>query len=568
MSLRSRRIRRWGAAVAVAVAGSVVATSTGQAASKTSSTPKSGGEITYGIANNIGGWCFANALNADSLGATRTVYESLVERDSRGRFIPHLARSWRSTEGYKVWTFKIRTGIKFSNGEDFNADVAKTNIQIGAGHVIPAASYAGTGIGVNANIMLVEAPDAETLRITLDKPDNQFIGLMYRAGRYVMRAPEQIKNSATCATKPIGTGPFKVESYVPDQTVVVRNDLYWRKDSKGRQLPYLDKITIKTVKEGSQRAAAVRKGALDAAYFPVGDATFISDLVKRKSVVQEFKAGINLWGQWMPNQNKAGSPFKFKNCRLAAAHAIDWKTYNRVRLRNLATVNGSIVGNGHTLFTTKGAPKFSLKLAREALAKCNTDLGAAAPMKITLYADQSTQSLNNVKTLQGMMEKAGIQFNPIIQQESNALIPQIYNRNGNAFDFAQGTPAEGPGPGYVVPFFMSNAFPADSKSPVTTLRVFGKVIALGNHSDTNLDALVYAAMGETNKKKQDAAWKKVTEYLQKEAIAIPSVHSGAWTFVNRKSNLKGFGLLRNPDGKTFAPTADLKGQEWTAIWKG
>ena len=561
-------MRRWGAAVAVAIAGSVVATSTGQAASKTSSTPKSGGEIIYGIANNIGGWCFANALNADSLGATRTVYESLVERDSRGRFIPHLAESWTPSPDFKVWTFKIRKGITFSNGEVFDANVARTNIQIGAGHVVPAASYAGTGIGVNANIMLVEAPDADTLRITLDKPDNQFIGLLYRAGRYVMRAPAQIASPTTCATRPIGTGPFMVESYVPDQTVVVRNPNYWRKDGKGRQLPYLDKITIKTVKEGSQRAAAVRKGALDAAYFQSGDATFVTDLMKRKSVVQEFKAGTNLWGQWMPNQNKAGSPFKFKNCRLAAAHSIDWRTYNRVRLRGLGNVNGSIVGDGHTLFSTKGSPRFSLKLAREALARCNTDLGAEAPMKITLYADQSTQSLNNVKTLQAMMEKAGIQFNPIIQQESNALIPQIYNRNGNAFDFAQGTPAEGPGPGYVVPFFMSNAFPADSKSPVTTLRVFGKVIALGNHSDTNVDNLVYAAMAETTKARQDAAWKKVTEYLQTEAIAIPAVHSGAWTFVNRKSNLKGFGTLRNPDGKTFAPSLDLKGQEWTGIWKG
>lgn len=571
MSLRSRRIRRWGAAVAVAVAGSVVATSTGQAASKTSSTPKRGGSITYGIDATISGWCFANALSGGPLGATRMVYESLVERDSRGRFIPHLAKSWRSTQGYKVWTFKLRTGIKFSNGEDFNATVAKQNIDIGAGHVLPARTYAGTGIGVNANIQKVEAPSADTLVITLDKPDNQFIGLMYRAGRYVMRAPAQIADPATCATKPIGTGPFKVESYEPNNMVAVRNELYWRKDAKGVQLPYLDKISVTVVKEASQRAAAVRTGRLDAAFFVVGDATFIKDLQKRKSVVQEFGGAVGQWGQWMPNQNKPGSPFIHKNCRVAVAQAIDWDSYNKVRLRGLGDVSGSVVGRNHVLFTTKGAYKYNLKNARASVEKCNADLGAAAPFKITLYADTSSQSLNNSKFLQTMMEKAGIQFNPIFQAESAQIISSIYRGGGNLNDFAQGTPAEGAGPGYVAPFFMSNAFPADSTSPVAavaSLKIFGKVIALGNHSDTTYDGLVYKAMAETNKKRQDAAWKKSTEYLQREAIAIPSVHSGTWTFVNRKSKLNGFGTFRNPDGKTFAPVSDIKGQEWTGIWKG
>lgn len=574
MSLRSRRIRRWGAVIAVAVAGSVVATSTGQAASRTSSKPKTGGSITYGIDATISGWCFANALSGGPLGATRTVYESLVERDSKGRFIPHLAKSWRSTEGYKVWTFKLRTGIKFSNGEAFNAGVAAQNIKIGAGHI---PTYPSTGIGVNANIKQVDAPDDETLVITLDKPDNQFIGLMYRAGRYVMRAPAQIADKATCATNGIGTGPFKIESYEPNNLVVVRNDLYWRKDSKGTQLPYLDKITIKVVKEASQRAAAVRKGSLDAAFFVVGDATFIKDLQKRKSLVKEYKGAPGQWGQWMPNQNKAGSPFIHKNCRVAAAYAIDWNSYNKVRLRGLGTVTGSIVGKDHVMYTKSGAYKYNLKKAKEYVAKCNTDLGAAAPFKITLYADTSSQSLNNAKFIQTMMEKAGIQFNPVYQAESADLIRSIYRGGGNLFDFAQGTPAEGAGPGYVAPFFITKAFPnatekhAASTSPMygTALgRGYNTVIALGNHSMTGYDDLVYDAMAVTDKKKQAAAWRKSTAYLQREAIAIPSVHSNTWTFINKKSKLNGVATFKNPDGKTFAPVKDVKGLEWTGIWQG
>jgi ABC-type transport system substrate-binding protein len=502
------------------------------------------------------------------------VLESLVERDSRGRFIPHLAKSWRSSQGYKVWTFKLRTGIKFSNGEAFNAEVAKLNIDIGSGAAIllnqKYAPYRGTGIGVNANIQSVEAVSADTLRITLVKPSNEFIGLMYRAGRYVMRAPAMIEDVANCPFTAIGTGPFMLESWQPDKSVLVRNPNYWRKDSKGQRLPYLDKINVTTIKEGSQRAAALRKGTVDAAFFNINDATFIKDMQKRKSLLTEYQGVAGQWGQWMPNQLKTGSPFIHKNCRVAVAYALDWNAYNKVRLRGLATVNGSIVGNSHVMYTTKGAYKHDLTKAKEFVEKCNTDLGSAAPFTVTLYADTTNQSLNNTKFVETQLKKAGIAVNNTFQAESNVLISQIYNLKGNQMDFAQGTPAEGAGSGYVAPFFLSNGFPADSTSPVanSSFKIYGKIIALGNHTDTTYDNLVYAAMAETNKSKQSAAWKKSTEYLQREAIAIPTLHVGTWTFVNRKSNLKGIGLLKNPDGKTFAPTKDIKGQEWTGVWKG
>jgi peptide/nickel transport system substrate-binding protein len=564
--------------IAVAVAGSVVATSSGQAASKTSSTAKRGGEATYGIDAAISGWCFQNALSGGPLGATRMVYESLVERDSKGNFIPHLAKSWRSTQGYKVWTFKIRTGIKFSNGEDFNAEVAAMNIKIGGGHVnhiAPNEKYAGTGIPINANIADVTATDLETLVITLDKPDNQFLGLLYRAGRYVMRAPAQYKDPATCVRGPIGTGPFKVETTENDKTVLVRNELYWRKDAKGTQLPYLDKVTVLTIREASQRAAAVRKGTVDVAYFTVGDATFIKDLKQRKSVVAQYEGNVGQWGQWMPNQGKAGTPFIHKNCRLAVAHGIDWNSYNKVRLKGLGTYTGTVVGKGHALYTTAGSLKFDLAKAKSYVEKCNTDLGAAAPFTLTLYADVSTQSLNNAKFIQGMLEKAGIKFNNIYQGDASSdLIPKIYGPGGNKFDFAQGTPAEGPGSGYIIPFFLSTAFPEGSASPfvknnaASTVAFRAKQVALGVHKDTKVDELIYAAQAETDKKKAAKKWAAAMKYIQENAIAIPSIHSRSWTFVNRKSNLKGIGLLKNPDGKTFAPTKDIKGLEWTGIWKG
>lgn len=549
-----------------------MATST-QAAGAKPAASKIGGDISYGILNTISGWCFSNALTGDALGATRMVYESLVERDSRGNFIPHLASKWVSAEGGKVWTFTLRPNVKYSNGEEFNAASVKQNLDIGRGLTSAPgfnSKYGSTGIGVNANIMSVEAVDNLNVKITLERPDNDFLGLMYRAGRYVMRAPAQIADPNTCATNGIGTGPFKIQSYNPNELVVVRNENYWRKDAAGTQLPYLNSITVVVVKEASQRAAALRRGNLDAASFTTGESTFILDLRKRKSVVTEYAGKAGSWGQWVPNQNKSGSPFKFQNCRLAAAFAVDWKTYNKVRFKGLGVHSGSIVGTDHIMFTRSGAPTYNVAKAKEYVTKCNTDLGAAAPFKLTLYADTSTSSLNNTKEVQKYLEAAGIQMNPIFQAESAVLIASIYRGGGNLYDFAEGTPAEGPGSGYVLPFFVTGAFPANSTNPIakTPLGIgYNKVIALGNHSDTQVDTLLYAAQAETNAAARKKKFQEATAYMQATGMAIPTIHTATYTFVNNKSKLKGIGTFKNPDGKTFAPTRDIKGFEWTGIWQ-
>ena len=582
------RATKWLAGIVAATAVSMVAT-TSNAATKPSAAAKKGGTITYAIDATVSGWCFSNALSGGPLGVTRMVYESLVDRDSKGNFIPQLAESWTPDAANQVWTFKLRSGIKFSNGEDFNADVVKLNMELGRGAVYSGKvgnytfsniAYGSTGVGVNANIVSIDAVDSTTVKITLDRPDSDFIALMYRAGRYVMRAPGQILTAAgtanttgdkSCANWGIGTGPFKLVSFNPSEIVMARNELYWRKDAAGVQLPYLDGVTAIVVKEASQRAAAVRKGTVDAAYFVSGESTFIKDLSNRKSQVTTYKGNISSWGQWMPNQNKAGSPFKYLNCRLAAAFAVDWKLYNQVRLKGLGQYSGSIVGTGHTMFSRSGAPSYNLTKAKDYVTKCNADLGSAAPFKITLYADTSSVSLNNVKFVQGMMEKAGIQFNAIYQAESAVLIAGIYRGGGNIYDFAEGTPAEGPGSGYVIPFFVSKAFPTTSKSPIANTALgkgYNTVIAIGNHSDTTVDNLIYAAQAQTDPALKKKAWAEATAYIQSQGVAIPTVHTGAYTFLNNKSKLGGVGKFKNPDGKTYAPTADIKGFEWTGVWKG
>lgn len=568
---RSRRAKRWGIGVAAVLLGTVITSGTSQAASHTAPVKK-GGFITVAIDGGVGGHCFQNALASGALGSSRSMFEQLFERTNEGKFVGYLAESATSTDN-KIWNIKLRAGIKYSNGEAFNAANVKQNIDIGRGDVDPTLGYLGTGVAVNANIYSVEVVDDLNLKVTLDRPDTQFMALIYRAGRYVMRAPAQIANPKTCVTNPIGTGPFMLKSFTTDLTEVVRNPNYWRKDKNGVQLPYLDGITFINVKESSQRAAAVRKGTVDAALFTQGDATFTQDLFKRKKDVTGYKSLLSLYGQWVPNVGKKDSPFKIKSCRLAAAHALDWSAYNKVRLKGTGSFTGSIVGKENPMYTLKGAPKFDIAKSKEYQLACNTELGAKGPMKLTLYADSSSQSLNNIKFIRQMFDKAGIATNEILQAESTILISKIYAAGGNAYDFAEGTPAEGASPAYVAPFFMSKAFPTGSTNPILArlgaglVGRFGIIIALGNHGDTKIDDMTYAAMAEANPAKSKLAWQAVAEYIQAEGYAIPAVHGGVKMFVSNKSKLSGIGKLQLPSGG-FANVVENKGFEWTGVSKG
>ncbi len=573
-AIRSRRVKSLGLAVAITLTGTLVSGTATHARSPQKA--KSGGEVTVAIDGTIAGFCFNTAMAGGALGSARSIYESLVERSADGKFVPFLAESFTPSADYKVWDIALRSGIKYSNGEAFDATNVKQNIEMSRGNMLATGwngKYASTGVGVNANIVTIDVVDPLHVKITLDRGDTEFLGLMYRAGRYVMRAPAQIADANTCATNPIGTGPFMKSSYSPDELVVVKNPTYWRKDAAGVQLPYLDKITFVNVKEASQRAAAVRKKTVDVGFFTVGDATFIKDMEKRKSVLTEYKGPQNQWGQWMPNVNKVGSPFKFQNCRLAAAFAIDWNLYNKVRLKGFGLVTGSLVGKSNIMYTKAGAPSYNVAKAKEFVAKCNTDLGAAAPFKVTLYADSSTQSQNNVKFVATMLKDAGVVVNDLYIAESAVLIGKIYNSKtgSNDFDFAEGTPAEGESIGYVIPFFLSKGFPTTAKSPVAT-QLYGKVlntvIALGNHGDSQVDNLIYAAQAEPNAALAKTKWADASAYLMSQGYAIPSVSSGNYVFTNNKSKIMGVGKLLNPDGKTYPNVMETKGLDYAGIYKG
>ncbi|GAB4070923.1 ABC transporter substrate-binding protein [Ancylobacter sonchi] len=182
------------------------------------------------------------------------VYERLVTLDENFSAKPQLAESWSTNDVGDVWTFKLRPNVTFHDGAPFTAaDVLFTFNRI----LDPAlGSRAVTVLGA-VDPAKIRAVDDHTVEFTLRQPVVEFpLQLTHRLASIVRQGQttEQLKTTG------IGTGPFKVERFVPgeDPGIFVRHPGYWQ---PGR--PGVDRVEVRTIPEEAARIAALSYGQVD-----------------------------------------------------------------------------------------------------------------------------------------------------------------------------------------------------------------------------------------------------------------------------------------------------------------
>ena len=570
---RSRVMRRGGAAIAATIAVSTVA-STGSNAASTSAA-KAGGEIKVGIFDTFPGFCNNNNPANSSLMATRAIFEGLVEKTRGNDFVGLLARSWKATDGFKTWDLTLRQGITYHNGQVFNADSVISNMNVNSGRRAAQNIGVGTNVTFGANIANFTKISDYVVRFSLHRAQNDFLGTLYASGRLFMRADAQLATggtTGTCSTTAIGTGPFKLESWNTNELVAVKNENYWRKDPKkpSAKLPYLNKITFTNVKEGSQRAAAVRRGSLDAAMFTsFAEGTFIKDLRQRKSVVTEYKSPNEYYPSLWLNQAKAGSPLANKNARLALISCIDRANYVKVRSKGEAVVAKSLVGPTSVMYTTRGFGKFSPKASRDYVAKYKAETGATS-LTLGMPADTSSASQANAKFLINQWAKCGITVNMVVEETAliiaKAFNPTVPFAQQQAYDILPLLLFEGTDVAFNLPFVATNMFPAGSTNPVagSFRNVLGGLLNLNKHLDANVDNAFFGGQAAATKASAKAKYQEGTAYLQTNGF-MTSIQHGYYTLFTTKK-LAGVGTLQLPERKTQRLITNY-GIDWTGVYK-
>ncbi|MGV9796692.1 ABC transporter substrate-binding protein [Mycobacterium sp. NPDC003449] len=236
-----------------------------------SAVARAGGEITYlneklidGYQQQLtGSWHVAQVWNQ--------VVERLFYYDASGAFTPHLATGFTQNDARTVFRLTIRDGVTFSNGEQLDAAAVAANLNLlGKGDEargIVRASYFPNEFGE-----AVAVGDQE-VEIRLTDPFGDFIQKLGAWTTVGILAPETINASLQDQSdldKVYGTGPFVVDSWIPNKEVVLtrRADYAWpRADTKHRGATFLDRITVQQIKEPSLRVGALESGQVDIVHY-------------------------------------------------------------------------------------------------------------------------------------------------------------------------------------------------------------------------------------------------------------------------------------------------------------
>jgi len=235
------------------------------------------------------------------------LFEGLTRIDRNGAVQPALAESWTRTDDGLSYTFKLRQGVKFHDGTDFDsADVKFTFDRAMAADSTNAQKWIFTPIAA------VETPDRYTVVIRLKQPIGPFL---YNLGwgDAVMMAPESAANNRNT---PIGTGPFKLDRWVKgDRVELGRYDGYWGKK------PALRRVTFRFVPDPQAQMAALRAGDIDA--FPNLGAP---ETVNQLKTDGRFRVVIGATeGETILAINNTKPALADVRVRRALAHAVDRK---------------------------------------------------------------------------------------------------------------------------------------------------------------------------------------------------------------------------------------------------
>jgi peptide/nickel transport system substrate-binding protein len=237
--------------------------------------------------------------------ANKPVLESLLRQYYDGRIEPWLAESWKIAPDKGSVTFKLRKGVKFHDGTDFNAEAAKFNLE---------AMKAGKRPGTE-DWAVIEVVDDYTLKITLAKYTNVLL-TRFSGGGGVQVSPTAFKTKGIewARWNPVGTGPYEFVSFERDvRTKYKRFEGYWQKGK-----PYLDGVEYLYIKDLMTQAAAMQAGEAQVLNTETG-----------KMAADLKTAGLNIITAdtgtvvLIPDSVNADSPLSNKKVREAVEYAID-----------------------------------------------------------------------------------------------------------------------------------------------------------------------------------------------------------------------------------------------------
>ena len=507
-----------------------------------------GGTLRVSTDSPFSNFCIGQSTT-NSLGIIRSVYDTLVERSADDELVPYLASSVIPNSTRTEWTITLRPGILYHDGSSLDAANVKLNLDAIRGEMWKKG---GDGTDPNllhisySNVLDVVVVNELTVKVILELSQVDFLETLYAGGRAAMRASAQINDKLLCYNSAIGTGPFTVVSKTNDLVELDRNPNYWRRDpNNGNQLPYLDHITITTVRDSSLRSQSIVEvnGAI-----PVADLAFYrsredsSEIIRLRNnypQLTEFKSRNETLQSLYQNVGLSGSPSRSKNARLALAYATDTTKILSDVYHGLGEVPNSVMPQRSQLYSPTNLIHYDLIKAREYVSRYKAETGLDN-LTITVGFETSVSDADLAQSLKTMWGQAGIILNDFVA-ENPIIVSKIFRQNGSQFQVSKVGIGYGSESGFHTQFMRSNAYNPATINPVYTTgfgvgvsSAFKTIMNISQHVNTEIDLKLLSARSEFNPTLSSRKYREAIAYYQDQAYEIPLPHSFFTAFMNPK----------------------------------
>jgi peptide/nickel transport system substrate-binding protein len=440
---------------------------------------------------------FATKIGEDRI--YRCIYEGLLMHPpgemNMDKIQPCIAESYSLGSDKLTWTFKLRKGIKWHEGYgDFTAEDVKFSIE----RVLDPK----TGSPFRSSLSMVDRVtivDPYTVQVKTKTivPDFPAYMVDYQAGYVVCKkAVEKLGNDIKY--HPIGTGPFKYQSYSPKENfTLVANEDYWG----GR--PILMKIIVIFMPDDSTRELALRKGEVEAISLPAKQEWI--DRARKAGFDVNLTSPANTFALYF---NPTKKPLDNIKVRQALCHAID--------IQELVTYLGKDVAKPEVSPLPSGYRGHTEEVVRyeynpEKAKRLLVEAGFPAGFKMSMNVSNSNIYLQPMQIIQEKWKKVGVElvlnvvdhptYHKLIRQDLNPVV--IYG----AYRYPL------TGTAYLTQFYHSAAI-ITRPTAVTNFSHYGETLP-------GVDKLLDDALYELNAEKQKALWVKAQQQIMQDAIAFP-----------------------------------------------
>ena len=474
------------------------------------SAQKQGGSVTVGLELDILGFDPLKVGVFDTSGniAATLIFDTLTYLDDNGKAQARLAESWTSSEDFKTWTFKLRSGVKFHDGTPFNAQAVAWNFarQKDPKNNCRCAFYI-------ANVLKVEAQDESTVVYQLRDPAVNYPALLaVLSSNNVVQSPAAIQAKGDDYSRnPVGTGPYILKSWTAgDRMVLERNPSYWRKG-----WPRLDRIVLRPLPDAQSRFASLLSGESDVVWADPFEADNILRAKKNKALTVHQYVGS---GATVYAFNTKVAPFDDLRVRRALVMALDKKKMSQVLTNGLSLPATNPYGQGSWVKCKDDGALPTDPAKAAALIK---EYGKPVEFKMLVTATPRGRAVGQV--MQQFWKQVGATME-IEQVDQATIVPRAFQRQFQ-----------------LTPWRIID-LPDPDVQMYANFRT-GSPVALANYSNPVLDRLLERARVTPDQARRNDDYCEISRLINSEAIWF-------WTFQNdyyaiTKAKVKGIPKLHS-----------------------